>query len=143
MGSCCIQTVSGEYYLTLSIVAIYDRGQLQYRRQRWLRGGDWNGSESGDWQVVTISDTLIYRWIFGVILYSSDGIYQNISKVTMMWRNNFCQICKSLKFDVIKLIQIIKCDMEGGKHCVDCGRSWASRNSFKKHKRRGCKVRHI
>ena len=75
VGSCCIQTVSGEYYLTLSIVAIYDRGQLQYRRQRWLRGGDWNGSESGDWQVVTISDTLIYRGIFGVILYSSDGIY--------------------------------------------------------------------
>ena len=90
VGSCCIQTVSGEYYLTLSIVAIYDRGQLKYRRQRWLRGGDWNGGESGDWEVVTKSDTQIYRGIFGVILYSSDGIYLNISTVTIMWKNNLC-----------------------------------------------------
>ena len=50
--------------------------------------GDWNGSESGDWQVVTISDTLIYRGIFGVILYSSDWIYLSISTVTIMWKNN-------------------------------------------------------
>ena len=46
-----------------------------YRKQWWLRGGDWNGGESGDWKVVTNSDTWIYRGIFGVILYSSDGIY--------------------------------------------------------------------
>ena len=62
---------------TLHCHNIWPRGQLQYRRQRWLRGGDWNGGESGDWEVVTKtnSDIWIYRGIFGVILYSSDGIY--------------------------------------------------------------------
>ena len=55
-----------------------------------MRGGDWNGGESGDWEVVTNNDNWIYREIFGVILYSSDGIYLDISTVTIMWKNNFC-----------------------------------------------------
>ena len=55
-----------------------------------MRGGDWNGDESGDWRGWLNSDTWICIGIFGVILYSSDIINLNISTVTIMWKNNLC-----------------------------------------------------